>query len=198
MKTYRFHFNNSQKSSTILFWFFSTLLTVSLTVLTIVLPSHPNPLFPTWLLLISLPLMLIAIYRLFKVVSERKSTDIVSLSEEGFTSSCFGSVLFLEIHSIRVPVREIGLLGGLQLDYYKKTEADMPYLEFSVTTRNGKTLKWILNEWGGLYNSKEEFSIFFNFLTALTNHLYLLYHAKEEYNRYLKILDEKVCWEKRG
>jgi hypothetical protein len=198
MKTYRFHFNNSQKSSTILFWFFSTLLTVSLTVLTIVLPSHPNPLFPTWLLLISLPLMLIAIYRLFKVVSERKSTDIVSLSEEGFTSSCFGAVLFSEIRSIQIPAREIALLGGRQYDYYKQTDAGFPNLVFSVTVGNGKTLNWVLGEWDGLYNSKEDFSIFFNFLTALTDQLYQLYHANEPYNSYLKILDEKGSWEKRA
>jgi len=196
MNTYRFHFNNSKKTLTILFWFFTTLLTVSLTV--IVLVIHSEPLFPAWLLLISLPLMLMSIYRLFKVASKRQSTEIVSLSKEGFTSSCFGSVLFSEIHSIRVPVREIGLLGGLQPDYYKKTDADPPYLEFSVTTGDGKVLNWILNEWGGLYNSKEDFSIFFNFLTALTDQLYQLYHANEPYNSYLKILDEKGSWEKRG
>jgi hypothetical protein len=74
----------------------------------------------------------------------------------------------------------------------------MPYLEFSITTRNGKTLNWILNEWGGLYNSEEEFSIFFNFLTTLTNQLYQLYHANEPYNSYLKIIDEKGYWEKRA
>lgn len=195
MNTYRFRFNNSKKSSTILFWFFTTLLTVTLT--TTVLLAHSHPLFPAWLLLISLPLMLMAIYRLFKVASERRSEEIVSLSKEGFTSSCFGSVLFSEIHSIQVPVREIGLLGGLQFDYYKKADADTPYLEFSITTRDGKMLNWILNEWGGLYNSKEEFSIFFNFLTALTDQLYQLYHANEPYNSYLKILNEKGSWEKR-
>ncbi|MDR6781993.1 hypothetical protein ABIE26_001518 [Pedobacter africanus] len=31
--------------------------------------------------------------------------------------------------------------GGLQPDYYKKTDADTPYLEFSITTRGGKTIK---------------------------------------------------------
>ncbi|SIN64159.1 hypothetical protein [Chitinophaga niabensis] len=196
MNSYRFRFNNSRKTSTILFWFFTTLLTVSLT--TTVLLAHSHPLFPAWLLLISLPLMFMAIYRLFKVASERQSAEIVSLNKEGFTSSCFGSVLFSEIHAIRVPVREIGLLGGLQPDYYKKTDADIPYLEFSITTRDGKMLKWILNEWGGLYNSKEDFSIFFNFLTALTDQLYQLYHANEPHKSYLKILDEKGSWEKRG
>jgi len=135
-----------------------------------------------------------AIYRLFKVASGMQSTEIVSLSKEGFTSSCFGSVLFSEIHSIRVPVREIGLLGGTQLDYYKKTDTDFPNLEFSITTRDGKILNWILNEWGGLYNSKEDFLIFFDFLKELTDQLY---HASEPYNSYLKILDEKGSWEKR-
>lgn len=196
MNTYRFRFNNSRKTSTILFWFFAVLLSVSLTA--IVLVVHSDPLFPAWLLLISMPLMLMAIYRLFKAASERRSAEVVSLSKEGFTSSCFGSVLFSEIYSIRVPVREIGLLGGLQPDYYKKTDADTPYLEFSVTTQDGKILNWILNEWGGLYNSKEEFSIFFNFLTALTDQLYQLYHANEPYKSHLKILDEKGSWEKRG
>ncbi|WP_343303277.1 hypothetical protein AAHN97_17105 [Chitinophaga niabensis] len=195
MNTYRFRFNNSRKTSTILFWFFTTLLTITLT--TTVLLAHSHPLFPAWLLLISLPLMLMAIYRLFKATSERQSAEIVSLSKEGLTSSCFGSVLFSEIHSIRVPVRQIGLLGGLQHDYYKETDADTPYLEFSIITRDGKMLNWILNEWGGLYNTKEEFSIFFNFLTALTDQLYQLYHANEPYNSYLKILDEKGSWEKR-
>ena len=195
MNTYSFRFNNSKKTSTILFWFFTTLLTIPLTATTLL--AHSDPLFPTWLLLISLPLMLVAIYKLFKAASERQSTEIISLSKEGFSSSRFGSVLFPEIHSIRVPIKEIGLFGGLQLDYYKKTDADIPYLEFSITTRDGKMLNWILNEWGGLYNSKEDFSIFFNFLTALTDELYQLYHTNEPYNSYLKILDEKGSWEKR-
>lgn len=196
MNTYRFRFNNSKKTSTILFWFFTTLLTIPLTATGLL--KHSQALFPPWLLLISLPLMLVAIYKLFKVASKRQSTEIVSLSKEGFTSFCFGSTLFSEIRSIRVPVREIGLLGGTQPDYYKKTDADFPYLEFSITTRDGKVLNWVLNEWGGLYNSKEDFSIFFNFLTALTDQLYQLYHANEPYNSYLKILDENGCWEKRG
>ncbi|NQX42994.1 hypothetical protein SAMN05421820_11443 [Pedobacter steynii] len=194
MNTYRFHFNNSKKTSTILFWFFTTLVTIPLTATGFLTSSHP--LFPAWLLLILLPLMLVAIYRLFKAASERKSTEIVSLSKEGFTSSCFSSVLFSEIRSMRIPVREIGLLGGTQRDYYKKTDADSPNLEFSITTLDGKTLNYILNEWGGLYNSEEDFSIFFNFLTALTDQLYQLYHANEPYNSYLKILDEKGSWEK--
>ncbi|CAH0255028.1 MULTISPECIES: hypothetical protein [unclassified Pedobacter] len=196
MNTYRFHFNNGKKNATILFWFFTTLLTISLTA--IVLLLHPDPLFPAWLLLISLPLMFMAIYRLFKVASERRSGEIVSLSKEGFTSSSFGSVLFSEIHSIQVPVKQIGLLGGLQQDYYKNTDVNIPYLEFSITTQNGKMLNWRLNEWGGIYNSEEEFLIFFNFLTALTNQLYQLYHVNEPYNSYLKILGEKGSWEKRG
>lgn len=196
MNIYRFSFNNSKRTSTILFWFFTTLLTIPLTATGLL--EHSQPLFPPWLLLISLPLMLVAIYKLFKMATERQSTEIVSLSKEGFASSCFGSVLFSEIHSIRVPVREIGLLGGIQLDYYKKTDADFPYLEFSITTQDGKTLNWVLNEWGGLYNSKEDFSIFFDFLTALTDQLYQLYHANEPYNSYLKILNENGSWEKRG
>lgn len=196
MNTYRFGFNNSKKSATILVWFFTTLLTIVLT--SIIFLGLSNPIFPAWLLLISLPLMFIAIYKLFKAASERKSTEIVSLRENGFTSSRFGSVLFSEIQSIRVPVREIGLLGGLKLDYYKKTDADIPYLEFSITTQDGRMLNWILNEWGGLYNSNEDFSIFFNFLTALTDELYQLYHADQPYSRHLKILDENGSWEKRS
>ncbi|WP_316818679.1 hypothetical protein [Pedobacter nyackensis] len=195
MNTYHFNFNNSKKSATILGWFFTTLLTIALTAT--VLLVHSDPFFPTWLLLISLPLMFVAIYRLFKASSERQSREIVSLSKDGFISSRFGSVLFSEIQSILVPVKEIGLLGGLQLEYYKKTDADIPYLKFSITTRDGKMFNWILNEWGGLYNSNEDFSIFFNFLTGLTDKLYQLYHADEPYNRYLKILDEKGSWEKR-
>lgn len=196
MNTYRFRFNNSKKTSTILFWFFTTLLTIPLT--TVVLLAHSHPLFPAWLLLIFLPLMLVAIYRLFKAASERQSTEIVSLSKEGFTSLCFGSALFSEIRSIQIPAREIALLGGKQYDYYKQTDADFPNLVFSITIGNGKTLNWVLSEWGGLYNSKEDFSIFFNFLTALTDQLYQLYHANEPYNSYLKILDEKGSWETRG
>jgi hypothetical protein len=180
MNTYRFRFNNSKKTSTILFWFFTTLLTISLTA--IILVTHSHPVFPTWILLISLPLMLVAIYRLFKAASERQSTDIVSLSEKGFTSFCFGCALFSEIRSIQIPAREIALLGGRAYDYYKQTDADFPNLIFSITIGDGKTLNWVLNEWGGLYNSKEDFSIFFEFLTVLTDQLYQLYHAKEPYN----------------
>ena len=138
--------------------------------------------------MISLPLMFLAVYKLIKVASERRSGEIISLSKEGFTSSYFGSVLFSEIRSIQVPARQIGLLGGLQRDFYKNTDVDIPYLEFSITTQDRKTLNWILNEWGGIYNSEEDFSIFFNFLTALTNQLYQLYHTNEPYNSYLKIL----------
>ncbi|MGY0035135.1 hypothetical protein [Pedobacter sp. NJ-S-72] len=142
--------------------------------------------------------MLVSIYRLFKVFFERQSTDIVSLSEKGFTSICFGSALFSEIRSIQIPVREIALLGGLQYDFYKQTDVDTPNLLFSITIGDGKTLNWVLNEWGGLYNSKEDFSIFFNFLTELTDQLYQLYHANEPYDSYLKILNEKGSWEKGG
>ncbi|AQX10573.1 hypothetical protein [Elizabethkingia ursingii] len=196
MNTYHFHFNNGKKTSTILFWFFATLLTVSLTGATIVL--LPNPLFPAWLLLISFPLMLIAIYRLFKVAANRRSIDIISLSQKGFISSCFGEVLFSEIQSIQVPVREIGLLDGLQWDYYKKTDADPPNLKFSIITRDGKVLTFIMNEWGGLYNSKEDFSVFFNFITVLADHLYQLYYPNESYKSYLKILDEEGFWRMPG
>ncbi|MDR2231140.1 hypothetical protein BAS09_08640 [Elizabethkingia ursingii] len=196
MNTYHFHFNNGKKTSTILFWFFATLFTVSLTGATIVL--LPNPLFPAWLLLISFPLMLIAIYRLFKVAANRRSSDIISLSQKGFISSCFGEVLFSEIQSIQVPVREIGLLDGLQWDYYKKTDADPLNLKFSIITRDGKVLTFIMNEWGGLYNSKEDFSAFFNFITVLADHLYQLHYPNESYKSYLKILDEEGFWRMPG
>lgn len=196
MNTYHFHFNNGKKTSTILFWFFATLLTVSLTGATIVL--LPNPLFPAWLLFISFPLMLIAIYRLFKVATNRRSSDIISLSQKGVISSCFGEVLFSEIQSIQVPVREIGLLDGLQWDYYKKTDADPPNLKFSIITRDGKILTFILNEWGGLYNSKEDFLVFFNFITVLADHLYQLHYSNESYKSYLKILDEEGFWRMPG
>ncbi|MFA4868000.1 MAG: hypothetical protein WC623_07375 [Pedobacter sp.] len=193
MNTYYFGFNNGKKDGTILVWFFTTLLSITLTAT--ILLTYADALFPTWLLLISFPLLLVAIYRLFKAGTERKSREIVSISKGGFISSSFGSVLFSEIQSIAVPVREIGLLGGLQLDNYKKTEADIPYLKFSISTLDGKRLNWTLNEWGGLYNTEEEFSIFFNFLTALTDQLYQLYQADEPFNCYLKILDEKGSWE---
>ncbi|KIO78713.1 hypothetical protein TH53_02200 [Pedobacter lusitanus] len=196
MNTYRFRFNNSKKTLTILFWFFAALLTISLTIIVIVIPS--DPLFPAWLLLISLPLMLTAIYRFFKAASERQSTEVVSLNEDGFTSSCFGSALYSDMRSIQIPAREIALLGGKQYDYYKQTDADFPNLVFSITIGESKTLIWILNEWGGLYNSKDDFTIFFDFLTALTDQLYQLYHVNESYNSYLKILDENGSWEKRS
>jgi len=198
MDTYRFRFNNSKKTSTILFWFFTTLLTITVSLTIIALLPDPHPLFPAWLLLIFLPLMFTAIYRLFKAASARRSTETISLSNEGFTSSCFGSVLFSEIRSIQVPAREIALLGGKQYDYYKQTDADSPTLVFAIMVSHGNTLNWVLGEWGSLYNSKEDFCVFFNFLTALTDQLYQLYHANEPYNSYLKILDEKGFWEKGG
>lgn len=196
MNTYHFRFNNSRKSLTILLWFFVTLLTVTLTVSVLVVRSNRH--LPGWLLLISLPLMIIAIYRLVVAASQRQSEDTVTFSKEGFTSACFGDALYAEIRSIQVPARQISLLGGQQYDYYKRTEADFPHLEFSITMGNGKTLHWILGEWGSFYNSKEDFSVFFNFLTALTDQLYQLHHPNEPYNRYLKILDDKGSWEKRG
>ncbi len=196
MDTYRFRFNNSRKTLTILFWFFATLLAVSLT--TIVLLPYTHPVFPAWLLLISFPLMLVAIYRLYKAASARQSTEIISLTKDGFDSICFGSALFSEIRSLRVPAREIALLGGKQYAYYKQTDVDFPNLVFSITLDNGKTLNWVLCEWGGLYNSKEDFLIFFNFLSVLTDQLYQLYHPNESCNSYLKILDEKGCWERPG
>lgn len=195
MHTYSFRFNNSKKQTAILFWFFTTLLTIPLTAT--ILVAHSNPFFPSWLTLITFPLLLMGIYKLFKVASQRLSTEIISLSKEGFSSSCFGPVLFSEIHAIQVPVREMGLFRGLKIDYYKKTDAYTPYLEFSISTSDGKTLNWVLNEWGGLYNSEEDFSIFLNFLIALTDQLYRLYHHSEPYKNYLKILDEKGSWEKR-
>lgn len=196
MDTYHFRFNDNKKTAAILLWFFTALLTVSLTTLVLVL--HSDPLFPIWLLLISFPLMLLAIYKLFKVATERQSLETISLSIDGFTSACFGFVLFSEIHSIQIPALQISLLGGRPYDYYKITDADVPNLLFSITISNGKTLNWILNEWGGFYNSEEDFSVFFNFLTALTDQLYQLHYAGKLHNSYLKILDEKGFWENPG
>jgi hypothetical protein len=136
MNTYSFRFNNSQKTSTILFWFFTILLTIPLTPT--VFLAYSNPLFPAWLLLIFAPLMLVAIYKLFKAASQRQSREILSLSTEGFSSSFFGSVLFSEIHAIRVPVREIELFGGRQPDYYKKTDADFLIWNFRSPRGTGK------------------------------------------------------------
>ncbi|MGE8526088.1 hypothetical protein [Chryseobacterium rhizosphaerae] len=196
MKTYQFRFNNSSKTLTILIWFFTTLVTITLTGTVLVIPSGSY--FPTWLLLISLPLMLMAIYKLFKVASKRQSVEVITLSELGFTSSCFGAVLFSDISSIKIPAREISLLGGHKYDYYKQSEANIPNPVVSVTLDNGHILRWVLGEWGGLYNSKEDFSVFFAFLTALTDQLYQLYHSDEPPNSYLQILDENGSWEKKN
>jgi len=162
MNTYRFRFNNSNKTSAILIWFFTTLLTITLTTSILLIPSEPC--FPVWLLLITIPLMLIAIHRLYKVVSGRQSIEIITLSKEGFTSSCFGSVLFSNISSVKIPAREISLLGGEKYDYYKRTELNTLNLVISITTDDGKLLRWVLGEWGGLYNSKEDFRFYSNFL----------------------------------
>lgn len=194
MKTYQFRFNNSSKTSAILIWFFSTLLMITLTFSTLLIPSEPY--FPTWLLLIFLPLMLIVIYKLFRTASERQSTDSVTLNKEGFTSACFGSVLFSNISAINIPVRSISLLGGKKYDYYKQTEVDTPNLVISITTDDSKIFHWVLGEWGSFYNSKEDFLVFFDFLTALTDQLYQYYHANEPTNSYLKILDENGVWER--
>ncbi|WP_346086514.1 hypothetical protein [Sphingobacterium ginsenosidimutans] len=167
---------------------------ITLTCITLLIPSGPY--FPTWLLLIFLPLVLIAIYKLFRTVSERQSTDSVTLNKEGFTSACFGSVLFSNISAINIPVRSISLLGGKKYDYYKQTEVDTPNLVISITTDDSKIFRWVLSEWGSFYNSKEDFLVFFDFLTALTDQLYHYYHANEPTNSYLKILDENGVWER--
>ncbi|MCE3076184.1 hypothetical protein [Chryseobacterium gwangjuense] len=195
MKTYQFRFNNSNKTSVILIWFFTTLLTITLTGTILVILS--NPYFPTWLLLISFPLLFLAIYKLYKTTSERQSTDTVTLNKEGFISSCFGSVLFSDISVINIPARNISLLGGKNYDYYKQTDIDMPHLVISITTDDNKIFRWVLGEWDNLYNSKEDFSVVFDFLTTLTDQLYQYYHANEPTNSYLKILDENGLWEKK-
>jgi hypothetical protein len=66
----------------------------------------------------------------------------------------------------------------------------------SITTGNGKEFCWVLNEWGGLYNSKEDFSVFFEFLTALTDQLFQNYHGGKSPTSYLKILDKNGIWER--
>lgn len=194
MNTYQFHFNNNNKTGAILFWFFTTLLTITLTAIIFVVPAEAH--FPIWLLVISIPLMAIAIYRLYKLASKRQSIEIITLNKEGFTSSCFGSVLFSDIVAIKIPAREISLLGGLNYDDYKRTELNIPNLVISITTKNGKKLHWTLSEWGSLYNSKEDFLVFFEFLTGLTDELYQLYHNNESASGYLKVLDENGSWEK--
>lgn len=190
MNQYHFRFNSGKKSLTITLWFFATLLTITCTLLAVFTPIIP------WLLPISIPLMGIAIYQLIKKSRERQSTETISLNDEGFTSTCFGTILFTEICTIQVSARDISLLGGVQYEHYLRTENNFPSAEFSISTQNGKTLNWILQEWGGLYNSKEDFSAFFHFLTALTDQLYQLYHSNELHSKYLKILDEEGRWEK--
>lgn len=87
MKTYQFRFNNGTKTSAILIW----------------------------LLIFSFFFMLISISMLFKVASKRRSGEIITLDKDGFTSTCFGSVLFSDITAIKIPAREISLLGGEKL-----------------------------------------------------------------------------------
>nr|WP_121272870.1 hypothetical protein [Pedobacter schmidteae] len=190
MNQYHFRFNSGKKSLPIILWFFATLLAIACNLLAAFTPIIP------WLLALSFPLMGIAIYQLIKKSRERQSTETISLHPEGFSSTCFGSILFTEISTIRLSVRDISLLGGLPYDYYLRTENNFPITEFFISTQNGKTLNWILQEWGGLYNSKEDFSAFFHFLTALTDQLYQLYHSNQAHGKYLKILDEEGRWEK--
>jgi len=192
MNQYHFRFNNGKKSSTIVFWLFATLLSITFALFTVFISISP------WLSLISFPLMVLAIYQLIKKSGERQATETISLNKEGFSSSFFGAVLFAEICTIRVSAKDISLLGGVQYEYYLRSEVNFPSAAFSISTQNGKTLNWILSEWGSLYNSKEDFSAFFSFLTVLTDQLYLLHHAGEAYSKYLKILDEEGYWEKQG
>ena len=116
---------------------------------------------------------------LFKASSKRLSTEIIRFDKDGFTSACFGSVLFSDIIAIKVPAREISLLGGEKYDYYKKTESYTPNLVISITTANSNVFCWVLNEWGGVYNSKEDFNVCFEFLTALTDQMFQYLHADE-------------------
>ncbi len=194
MKTYQFRFNNSSKSSSILSWFFTALISLTLTITIFLI--HSEPYFPSWLSLISFPLMLISLNRLFKVASKRLSTEIITLDENGFTSACFGSVLYTDITSIKIPVRDISVLGGKKYDFYKTAEVDPPYLAISITTDKGKIFSWVLNEWGGLYNSKDDFYFCFEFLKALTNRIFQHFHTDEPHESYLKILDENGCWDR--
>jgi len=196
MGTYQFRFNNSNKTSSILIWFFTTLLTITLTCTILVIPSVVY--FSTWLLLLSFPLLFLSIYKLFKTTSERQSTDLITLNKEGFRSLCFGSVLYSSISAINIPARSISLLGGKDYEYYKQTDVDIPHLAISITTDDGKIFRWVLSEWGSLYNSKEDFLVFFEFLTALTDQLYQYYQASETTNSYLKILNENGSWEKKA
>ncbi|MGE8293440.1 MAG: hypothetical protein ACN6ON_17240, partial [Sphingobacterium sp.] len=175
MRTYQFRFNNGNKTSSILIWFFTALLTITLTCTILVIPSVVY--FPSWLLLISFPLLSLSIYKFFKATSERQSTDLITLNKEGFTSSCFGKVFYSNISAINIPVRSISLLGGKDYEYYKQTDLNIPHLVISITTDDGKIFRWVLGEWGSLYNSKEDFLVFFEFLTALTDQLYQYYQA---------------------
>lgn len=194
MKTFQFRFNNSKNASSILIWFFTTLLTITITGTILVIPSVPY--LPTWLLLICIPLLFFAIYKLFKTNNLRQSTDIITLYKEGFTSSCFGSVLFSNISAINIPAKSISLLGGKNYEYYKQTDADTPHLVISITTDEGKIFRWVLGEWGSFYNSKEDFSVFFDFLTELTDQLCQYYHVSGPTKSYLRILDEDGSWKK--
>jgi len=140
--------------------------------------------------------MFISINRLFKTASKRLSPEIITLDKDRFTSACFGSALFSDITAIKIPAREISLLGGPKYEYYKKTEANTPNLVISITTNNGKIFSWVLNEFGGLYNSKQDFYVCFEFLTALTGQLFQYFHADEPPKKYLKILDDNGCWKR--
>jgi hypothetical protein len=192
MNQFHFRFNNGKKSSTLIFWFFVALLTVACTLFALFKPISP------WLLLISFPVMIIAIYQLIRKNGARQSTETISLNDEGFISSHFGPILFTEICTIQVSARDISLLGGVAYENYLRTENNFPSARFSISTQNGKTLYWILQEWGGLYNSKEDFSTFFRFLTIVTDQVYQLHHSNEPWSKYLKVLDEEGHWEKLG
>jgi len=194
MKTYQFRFNNRNKTSAILLWFFTALVSITLSITILVTRSEPY--FPSWLFLISFPFVLISLNMLFKASSKRLSTEIIRFDKNGLTSACFGPVLFSDISAIKIPAREISLLGGEKYDYYKKTELYTPNLVISITTANSKVVCWVLNEWGGVYNSKEDFNVCFEFLTALTDQMYQYFHADEPPKSYLKILDENGNWQR--
>lgn len=183
---FNYHHGKTDKPSVVLF--FTFLLSFTALLLSWV---FANGLLAVFSIFIAVGSFKYLIKRMHKKI---RQTEHIITNEDDFSCSKYKQLAYKDIVHIHVPIKEIGALGSDIYERYKRSDIELPYLTFTITMLSGEKLTWTLNEWGGLYNSKKDFEIFFAFLAQITLKIHELHTVEDNEIRYLKILDQNGDW----
>ncbi|CAI8798436.1 hypothetical protein [Chryseobacterium sp. IT-36CA2] len=188
MNEYYFNYKSSGPDKPGVILYFTFIMSLSASLLLCVLA---NGLLAIFSFLIAIILFINLRKRMHHKIRQKEH---IITSENDFSCIRSRKIAYRNIIHIHVPVEEIGALGSDIYERYKNSDIDLPYLNFTITMSSGEKIEWILNEWGGFYNSKKDFETFFIFLVEITTKIHQLYDTGHIESRYLKILDQNGDW----